>query len=103
MTQYADSSQQTTQPKPPFVLALDVGTSSTRALLYDATGNAIQQVHSQRTYTLTVSKEGEVSVDADALEAVVIETINEALTLAGSQASQIGAVALDTFWHSLIG
>jgi gluconokinase len=60
-------------------------------------------VHSQRTYPLTVSQEGEVSVDADALEAVVCQTISEALAAAGSMVTQIGAVAIDTFWHSLMG
>lgn len=89
--------------KPPFVLALDVGTSSTRALLFDANGTAVPNVVSQRTYKLTVSAQGEVSVNADALAFVVEETINEALCLAGPYAQQIVAVALDTFWHSLLG
>lgn len=89
--------------KPPFVLALDVGTSSTRALLFDASGAAVPNVTSQRTYKLTVSAQGEVSVNADALAAVVEETINEALSLAGPYTQHIAAVALDTFWHSLLG
>lgn len=89
--------------KPPFVLALDVGTSSTRTLLFDASGMAVPNVVSQHTYKLTVSAQGEVSVNADALATVVEETINEALCLAGSYAQQIAAVALDTFWHSLLG
>ncbi len=94
---------QTNDPKPPFVLALDVGTSSTRALLYDSTGAAIPNILSQQTYKLTTSGEGEVSVDADALVSVVAATIKDALNEAGDMAQQIGAVALDTFWHSLLG
>ncbi len=89
--------------KPPFVLALDVGTSSTRALLFDASGAAVPDVVSQRTYKLTISAQGEVSVNADVLAAVVEETIDETLRLAGPYAQQIAAVALDTFWHSLLG
>jgi gluconokinase len=92
-----------TNPKPPYVLALDVGTSSTRTLLFDATGATIPSVLSQRTYKLTVSDEGEVSVDPDALVAVVDQTIDDALEMAGPLAKQIGAVAIDTFWHSLMG
>ena len=38
MTQEASSANP--NPKPPYILALDVGTSSTRALLFDATGRA---------------------------------------------------------------
>jgi gluconokinase len=89
--------------KPPFVLALDVGTSSTRALLFDASGAAVPDVVSQRTYVLTISAQGEVSVHADALAALVEQTIDETLRLAGPYAQQIAAVALDTFWHSLLG
>src|SRR2546426_9035583 len=89
--------------KPPFVLALDVGTSSTRALLCDAGGTMVPDVVSQRPYTLTTSAQGEVSVDADMLATIVEETITETLHLAGSYAQQIAAVALDTFWHSLLG
>ena len=89
--------------KSPFVLALDVGTSSTRALLFDANGSAVPNIVSQRPYTLTTSAQGEVSVDADMLADVVEETISETLHLAGPYAQQIAAVALDTFWHSLMG
>ncbi len=88
---------------PPYVLALDVGTSSTRALFFDAQGHAVPHVLSQRTYPLTTSLQGEVSVPAELLAKVVEETIEEALRLAGPLAQQIAAVALDTFWHSLLG
>ena len=89
--------------KPPFVLALDVGTSSTRALLFDANGVAVPKSVSQRPYQLTTSVQGEVSVNADALATVVEETIDGTLRLAGPYAQQIVAVAMDTFWHSLLG
>ena len=87
----------------PLILALDVGTSSTRALLFDAAGAEVPGVKAQETYALTITSEGEVSVDADKLVAVVAQTIDQALQQAGAQASSIGAVAADTFWHSLVG
>ncbi|MDQ6661674.1 MAG: gluconokinase [Chloroflexota bacterium] len=87
----------------PFILSLDVGTSSTRALLFDATGTAVPGIQAQETYALTLSNEGEVSVDANTLVAAVADTIDTALRAAGSLAFSIGAVATDTFWHSLVG
>src|SRR6266487_2796892 len=87
----------------PFVLALDVGTSSTRALLFDATGAGVPGIVAQDTYELTITGEGEVSVDADKLVEAVATTIDKALKAAGPLASSIGAVATDTFWHSLVG
>jgi gluconokinase len=89
--------------KSPYILALDVGTSSTRAILYDATGTAVPQATSQQKYDLTTANQGEVSVDADKLLDFVVQTINDVLKAAGPLASQIVAVAADTFWHSLLG
>jgi gluconokinase len=87
----------------PFILALDVGTSSTRALLFDSKGQAVPGIQSQESYALTLSNEGEVSVDADVLVAAVVSTIDNVLKAAGSLANSIGAVAADSFWHSLVG
>ncbi|GAC1388389.1 MAG: gluconokinase [Ktedonobacteraceae bacterium] len=103
LAQKAAQVTQTSNPKPPFILSLDVGTSSTRTLLFDATGATVASVHAQRPYKLTVTDDGEVSVDADALVDVVAQTVSNALRDAGSMAQQIGAVAIDTFWHSLLG
>ncbi len=60
-------------------------------------------IQSQESYELTLSKDGEVSVDADVLVEAVASTIDNALKAAGSLASSISAVAADTFWHSLVG
>ncbi len=87
----------------PFVLGLDVGTSSTRALLFDATGATVPDVVSQLSYKLNIAEDGEVSVDADMLVTVVEQTISEVLHAAGPLAKQIAGVALDTFWHGLLG
>src|SRR6266581_7576314 len=86
-----------------FIFALDVGTSSVRALLFDATGAAIPHIRAQHSYKLITSNEGEVSVDADMLVETVAKSVDETLAAAGPLAAQIGAVATDTFWHSLIG
>jgi gluconokinase len=96
-------SQEQSQPQPYYILALDIGTSSVRALLYDATGSAVPHVHAQQAYTVTTSSDGEVTVDADMLVDLVAKTIDETLTAAGPLTSQIKAVATDTFWHSLLG
>lgn len=101
MTQHVSSAKPT--PEPPFILALDVGTSSTRALIFDANGNALPNALAQRTYKLTISNEGEVSVDPDALVSIVAQTIDDVLAMTGPSAEHIVAVAIDTFWHGLMG
>jgi gluconokinase len=86
-----------------YILALDIGTSSVRALLFDSNGATVPNMLAQHTYALTISKEGEVSVDADMLVNLIAQCIDEVLAAAGPMASQIKAVATDTFWHSLLG
>src|SRR6266700_8395092 len=97
-----DAKQRNGAYQSPFILALDVGTSSTRALLFDATGATIPGIVSQHTYQLTTSNEGEVSVDVAMLMGVVEQTNDEVLKGAGELAQHIGAVAMDTFWHGLM-
>ena len=86
-----------------YILALDIGTSSVRALLFDSSGTAVTHVLAQHTYPLTTSNDGEVSVDADMLVELVAQSIDEVLAAAGPLAAHIRAVATDTFWHSLLG
>jgi gluconokinase len=86
----------------PYILALDIGTSSTRAMLYDAHGVAVPGVQSQLTYQVTTSHDGEVSVDADFLFSLVVRTIDETLHAAGKRAEKIAGVATSCFWHTLV-
>jgi gluconokinase len=86
----------------PYVLALDVGSSSARALLFDAAGVAVVGCAAQRPYQMTTSEEGEVSVEAERLLGLVGETIDEALRLSDRRVGGIVAVATDTFWHGML-
>ncbi len=90
-------------PPPPYILAIDFGTSSTRALLFDAEGHPVPQMLAQYAYPLTLTSAGEVSVDPQMLASLVERTISDVLALAGPLAHHIRAVALDTFWHGLLG
>jgi gluconokinase len=86
----------------PLILALDTGTSSVRALCYDAGGSAVPELSAQLTYALTTSHEGEASVDADFLVDLIARAIDEVLRKAGERSGQIAAVATSTFWHTLL-
>ncbi len=88
------------QPTDGYVLALDVGSSSTRALLFDARGDAVPDVRVQRSYG--AGGDATNAPDADAVVDLTCAAIDEVLRLAGDRATQIRAVATDTFWHSLV-
>lgn len=84
------------------ILAIDIGTSSVRAFLYDTSGNALPDMHMQMKYQLTTSREGEASVDADSLVELVASALDEVLRKAATQSIEILAVATSAFWHTLL-
>jgi len=82
------------------VLALDVGTSSCRASLYDVTGRALKDRFAHIAYSPTVSADGGAELDPDVLFDQLCSAIDQVLA---RDPPRILAVATDTFWHSLLG
>ncbi len=91
------------QAQRPLVLALDVGSSSLRASLYDGVGHAIEGLEIKSTYQLDTTPDGGVEKDPDDLFNITCQAIDRLLEMAGPLASKIEGVAIDTFWHSLMG
>jgi gluconokinase len=87
----------------PFVLALDAGTSSVRALAFDATGNAIADSEEQIAYAIETTTGGGATFAADALFALTVKAIDCAVDRLGSRAGAVAAVGTTSFWHSLLG
>ena len=87
----------------PLILALDVGTSSARAVLYDARGAMIDGIEARTTYQMQTTPDGGVEMDADELCEIIAANIDELLDQAGAAAAQIAGVAMCTFWHSVLG
>lgn len=91
------------EPEASCALALDIGTSSVRAALYDLQGNEIAgtAVHHERQ--LGSTSDGGAELDAeDAIEQVA-RAIDAALALSSKTARRIEIVAISCFWHSLVG
>ncbi len=86
----------------PLLLALDVGTSSARAMLFDRRGVAVPDVAAQTPYKMRLTPDGGVEADPDQLVEVVTKVIDEALHEAGPLAERIVAVGTSCFWHSLM-
>ena len=81
------------------VLSVDVGTSGVRAALFDDEGNQIEGA--QATTRRAVSDFAEL--DPDLLVEEVKKTVDTLVTNPVGAASQIDAIAISTFWHSLMG
>lgn len=87
----------------PLILVLDVGTSSARAALYDATGEPVYGASVQVQHEMTTTQEGGVETDADDLLDRVCRCIDGVLAQAGALGERIAAVAPSVFWHNVIG
>ncbi|HZS33988.1 MAG TPA: gluconokinase [Methylomirabilota bacterium] len=89
-------------PVAPLLLALDVGSSSVRALAFDAAGRALG-VECQRPYEPDTTPDGGVEIDADRLLALSAEALDGAVAALGGRTPAVAAVATCTFWHTLLG
>jgi gluconokinase len=82
------------------VLALDLGTSSVRALVFDDRGAALPDMLARRPTSLDISDEGKAELDPDEVVAAIGECLDE---LAGrGMLDQVEHVATSCAWHSVI-
>jgi len=87
----------------PLILALDLGTSSLRALIVDHHGQIVRDSEDQRSYRMRTTADGGVEVDAPPLFDLLVSVIDGAVERAGARAAHIAAVGVTSFWHSLLG
>jgi len=82
------------------VIALDVGTSSARAALYDGGGRPIPGRSHQVHYSPTVTPDGGVEHDAARLLDAVVACLDG---VHPNRPPEPRAVGVTTFWHGLLG
>lgn len=87
----------------PLVLAIDIGSSSVRALMFDARGYQVRHSEHQVPYRLHTTSDGASQADPGFVMELVFECVDQALELALGQSGDIGAVATSSYWHSLMG
>ncbi len=87
----------------PYVLAIDIGTSSARALIFDRLGRAIDGCEAQHGHDVIATPDGGVEIDPTRLLHLAARCVDESVQLAGAHQSEIGLVAFSCFWHSLLG
>lgn len=86
-------------------LALDIGTSSTRAAIYDAKGNRIVATTAQFSYPLVTGADGRAELRPADIEKAVAKALaktGKAWSKLKSK-SPIAAIGVSCFWHSLLG
>lgn len=88
---------------PPFVLAIDVGSSSVRAGLYDRSGRAIAGSESIQRHELRTTLEGTAEANPDALLNVVWQCVDTVLATVGTAGDQIAGIATATLASNVLG
>ena len=88
----------------PLVLTLDIGTSSIRALVYDAHARLLHpdRVQGKEIVVLQTGRNGEGTFDADQLLLAAGNVMDQALESLGGLAGKIRAVACDSFASSMV-
>jgi len=91
----------------PLILALDIGTSSTRAALFDITAHRAPSTTSQHDYPLLTSPDGKAEIEPGALfgaaRACISETLQRRRADAKLRDRPVAAIGVSCFWHSLVG
>ena len=91
----------------PLVLAIDLGTSSTRTAFFDAEGRRLTHTTAQHTYPLITSADGMAELEPGALLGAVKMCIAESLHLRRGDPAlarlSIAGIGVSCFWHSMIG
>ncbi len=93
----------TVRAETPLVLALDLGSSSLRAIVYDARAREVDGTEGRRAWRWTTTPDGGVEGDPDAILDGAFEAVDQAIAGAGRAAQEIRAVGVSTFWHNIMG
>ena len=89
--------------KQPLILAIDIGSSSIRGAVYDSDANPIRRTTVAIQHSFETTADGGSQMDADACLRRVIACIDSVLGKSSTLKSEIAAVAMCSFWHSIVG
>ena len=90
---------------PSVILALDIGTSSTRSAIYDAKGNRVLATTAQVSYLLVTGTDGQAELRPEDIERAVAAVFDKTLKVWRKTKSPapIAGIGVSCFWHSLLG
>lgn len=89
--------------KPPLFLALDIGTSSVRAGLYDCEANVLPDTMVKNERHLTATQDGGFEIDADEAFSQIVQAVDDVLAKCPASFENVEHTATSSFWHSILG
>jgi gluconokinase len=85
------------------ILTLDIGSSSARALLFGVDGHEIPGFESRVPYQASTTQSGGWEIGAAELTQIAAQALDSICSEMRSRKIRPAAVAIDTFWHSILG
>jgi len=87
------------------VLAIDIGTSSSRSAIYDVAGTRLLETTAQFSYPLQTEADGRAELRPADLDRAVRQAVAATLKTwrASKSSSSIIGIGVSCFWHSLLG
>ena len=87
------------------ILAMDIGTSSSRAAIYDAAGVRLIETTAQVSYPLETGSDGRAELRPTDLNRAIRQAVAATLNTwrAKKSPQAIAGIGVSCFWHSLLG
>src|SRR3954471_6268273 len=89
------------------ILALDLGTSSSRTALFDSEGRRLPGTTAQQLYPLVTSADGAAELEPGVLLTAVRRCLEQTMQNYRSDAAlkgrRIEGIGVSCFWHSMVG
>ncbi len=85
----------------PVILALDIGSSSTRAALFDSHSQPIRGTSTHKEYAISYRRDGAAEISPTTLWRALNICLDA--TFKHGQGKKIAAVSISSFWHGLVG
>ncbi len=84
----------------PYVLGLDIGTTSTKAVIFEHTGHVLAEAES--SYSISYPRTAWAEQDPRQIEQAAISSLKSAVTRANISSADISAVGMSSAMHSII-
>ena len=91
------------QGKYPLALAIDVGSSSVRAVVFDAAARQLSETEHRERYRLEITPDGGSMCDPHRIRRLVAKCVRKACEALGENVADVAVVGISCHWHSLMG
>ena len=89
--------------EPPFILAVDIGSSSVKAGLYDARARAVPATEASQRHEQRVAVDGTSEEPADEIADAVERAIDAVIAQSAGQGLEVAAFGMDSMASTVLG